>query len=178
MRILIDLDSTITNFGEVLLRYLNQRNGTNYAYHEINNWHWFDENFFDPWEPLRYAQFWDNVKPYPNAIKVIENLVDEGNEVYIVTASFFIPSLSKKINNTLSWFNFSAINESNIIIAKRKDIIEGDVLIDDGLHNCEAYPGMVLLYNQPWNQKKDWTFRAHNWNEVDEMLHMRYLKSK
>ena len=171
MRILIDLDSTITNFGEVLLAELNKENGTSYAYHEIDSWLWFYENFFDPWEPLRYAQFWDKVKPYPNAIKVIENLVNEGNKVHIVTASFFIPSLAKKINTTLSWFNPGIINDSNIIIAKHKDIIEGDVLIDDGLHNCQVYPGMVLLYDQPWNQSPDWTLRAHNWNEVWDILH-------
>ena len=172
MKILIDLDSTITNFGEVLLAELNKENGTNYAYHEIDSWLWFDENFFDPWGPIRYAGFWDKVKPYPEAIGVIKRLIDEGHEVFVVTASFFIPSLSKKINTSIDWFhNYQYINPNNIIITQRKDMINGDVLIDDGLHNCKAFPGKVVLYNQPWNQSPDWTLRAHNWNEVWDILH-------
>lgn len=177
MRILVDLDSTITNFAEVLLAELNKKNCTNYAYHEINCWSWFDENFFDPWEPIRYAKFWDKVQPYPNAIETIKKLWNEGNEVFIVTASFFIPSLSKKINTTLSWFKPYLVDESNVIIAKRKDIINGDILIDDGLHNCESFPNKVLLYDQPWNQSSSWTLRVHNWQEIDEILHKNFLNN-
>ena len=50
MTILIDLDSTITNFGKVLLRTLNRQYKTNHSYDEITSWNWFDKTFENPWE--------------------------------------------------------------------------------------------------------------------------------
>ena len=37
MRIGIDIDDTISNFGEVLLKWLNLENGTNYKKNETNS---------------------------------------------------------------------------------------------------------------------------------------------
>lgn len=59
MTILIDIDSTITNFAEVLLKYLNKEHHTNYAVNDITRWNWFTDVFNDPWRPLKGEKFWN-----------------------------------------------------------------------------------------------------------------------
>lgn len=172
MTILIDLDSTITNFGEVLLRNLNHQYKTNHSYDEITSWDWFDKTFENPWECTRYAKFWDEVEPYPNAIETIEEFADRrGHNIYIVTASHFTASLGYKIKRTLSWFNPIIINEDNIIVTSQKGQIKGNVLIDDGLHNLyEFFDGVGIVYNQPWNRDNRQFRRVHDWLEVKDTI--------
>ena len=171
MTILIDLDSTITNFGKVLLRTLNRQYKTNHSYDEITSWDWFDKTFENPWECTRYAKFWDEVEPYPNAIETIEEFVDRrGHNIYIVTASHFTASLGYKIKRTLSWFNPILINEDNIIITSQKGQIKGDILIDDGLHNLYEFDGIGIVYNQPWNRGNHQFRRVHDWLEVKDTI--------
>lgn len=172
MTILIDLDSTITNFGKVLLRTLNHQYRTNHAYDEITSWDWFDQTFENPWECTRYAKFWDKVEPYPNAIETIEEFVDRrGHNICIVTASHFTASLGYKIKRTLSWFNPIIINEDNIIITSQKNQIKGNALIDDGLHNLyEFFDGIGIVYDQPWNRDNRQFRRVHDWFEVKDTI--------
>ena len=170
MTILIDLDSTITNFGEVLLRTLNRQYKTNHSYDEITSWNWFDETFENPWECTRYAKFWDEVEPNVGAVTCISKLVTYKRIVYIVTASHFTPSLGYKIKRTLSWFNPIIINEDNIIVTSQKNQIKGDVLIDDGLHNLYKFDGIGIVYNQPWNRDNNQFIRIHDWGEAIKTL--------
>lgn len=171
MTILIDLDSTITNFGKVLLRTLNHQYKTNHSYDEITSWDWFDKTFENPWECTRYAKFWDEVEPNIGAVTCISDLVTSGHVVYIVTASHFSPALGYKIKRTLSWFSPIIINEDNIIITSQKSQIKGDVLIDDGLHNLyEFFDGIGIVYNQPWNRGNRQFRRVHDWFEVKDTI--------
>ena len=151
MKILIDIDDTISNFAEVLLRWLNEEYNTNYKKSEVVSWDWFRNHFQNPWNPTDYKKFWDEVKINPEAIYYIEKLVEKGHEVYIVTASFHSDTLGHKIRKTLSNFDKNLINKDNIIICYNKGMIKGDIRIDDGIHNLYE-DSINILYSQPWNQ--------------------------
>ena len=173
MKILIDIDDTISNFGEVLLNYLNRTYNTNYKKEDIINWEWFRNNFENPWQPTEWNFFWDDVKIDKDAIKCIENLVKDRHEVYLVSASFPNDSLGYKIRKTLNYFNNKLINESNIIICRNKEMIKGDIRIDDGYHNL--YNNSInILFDQPWNKNIKRIFpsfiRKKSWKEIEEYL--------
>ena len=135
MRILIDIDDTISNFGETLIKWLNKTHNTNYKKEDIINWEWFRDNFDNPWQPTEYKSFWKQIKIDKNAINFIEKLVEEGHEIYLVSASFPSDTLGYKIRKTLSNFNENLINKNNVIVCYNKGMIQGDVRIDDGFHN-------------------------------------------
>ena len=153
MTILIDIDSTITNFGEALLKWLNDDYGTNHTYNEITSYDWFEKTFTDPWLPTELYDFWDTVEVNPVAVYVIKKWIKEyKQEIYLVTASHYTDTLGYKIRKTLKAF-YGLINESQVIVARNKSMIQGDVLIDDCIDNLNAFNGITVCYPQPWNTK-------------------------
>ena len=170
MTILVDIDSTITNFGEMLLLANNQSHGTNYRYTDITSYDWFDQAFYTPWKPTEYQCFWNTVEVNPVAVSTIESWVTQGHQVYLVTASHFNPMLSYKIKHTLDPFNHDLINERNIVIAQNKSIINGDVMIDDCVDNLIDFNGVRICYAQPWNKDYGGSLRFSDWDKINEAI--------
>ena len=152
MKVLIDIDDTITNFCVVLLKKLNEIYHTNYTKKDITHWNWLRETFPNPWLPLEQKEFWDEIVVDENSINFIENLVKSGMEVYLVTAAFPSDALGYKLRKTLSFFNENLINYRNIIVCYDKHIIKGDIRIDDAIHNLTDRNSTNFLMSQPWNE--------------------------
>lgn len=170
MTILVDIDSTITNFGETLLYCLNDTYDTKYNYNDIASYNWFEKTFTKPWLPTEYEFFWDDVEVNPASVSTIESWVKQGHQVYLVTASHFNPMLSYKIKRTLEPFNLELINERNIVIAQDKSIIRGDLMIDDCVDNLYHFDGVCICYKQPWNNDYTGAFRFNKWNLIDNVI--------
>lgn len=170
MTILVDIDSTITNFGEMLLLANNQSYGTNYRYTDITSYDWFDQTFTSPWKPTEYRCFWNTVEVNPASVTALERWVRQGHKVLLVTASHFNNTLSYKINKTIESFNPDLINERNVVIAQDKSVIMGDIMIDDCVDNLINFSGVRICYAQPWNQDFKEVFRYNNWNKIDSVI--------
>lgn len=171
MTILVDIDSTITNFGEILLLANNQLHNTNYRYTDITSYDWFDRTFPNPWKPTEYQCFWNSVQVNPAAVTVIERWVKQGHKIYLVTASHFNNTLGYKIKKTLEPFNSELINERNVIIAQDKSVVQGTIMIDDYEKNLNDFNGIKVCYAQPWNKENgDYLLRTSDWNKIKEMI--------
>ena len=167
MKILVDIDSTITNFGDILLLANNQLHNTNYRYTDIVSYDWFDKTFPNPWNPTEYQCFWNTVEVNPAAVTAIERWVRQGHKVYLVTASHFNNMLGYKIKRTLESFNPELINERNIVVTQDKSIIRGTIMIDDYGENLNNFNGIRICYSQPWNKDYQGAFRYNDWNKID-----------
>ena len=170
LTILVDIDSTITNFGEVLLFVNNIKNKTKYSYTDITTYYWFDETFANPWAPTNSHHFWDGVQVHPQAVSTLEQWVKQRHKIYLVTASHFNNTLGYKIRKTLEPFNPEFINERNVIITQDKSAIMGDVMIDDCINNLINFGGVRICYAQPWNKNWGKDFRYNNWNDIDGVV--------
>ena len=170
MTILVDIDSTITNFGEILLFANNQLHSTNYRYTDITSYNWFDKTFPNPWEPTEYQCFWNTVEVNPAAVTTIEQWVRQEHQVYLVTASHFNDMLGYKICKTLEAFNPELINECNIIIAQDKSSIIGNIMIDDCIDNLEKFKKVRICFAQPWNEDYSGIFRLNEWSKINEVV--------
>lgn len=175
MRFLVDIDDTISNFGEVLINALNYTHHTSFTKEDMDNWEWLRSNFKNPWLPTEHKYFWDKVSIDKDAINCLEKLVQKGEEVYLVTASFPNDMLGYKIRKTLENFNQKYINEKNVIVCYNKSLIKGDIRIDDGIHNL--YNGdLNILLTRPWNKNFDeksshiLTIRKNNWKEINDLF--------
>lgn len=170
MRILVDIDSTITNFSEALLKNNNVIFDTDYTYDQITAYDWFNTTFADPWAITKRPEFWNVVKINPSAVTTLESWVEQGHKVYLVTASHFNDMLGYKIHKTLEPFNPELINERNIIIAQDKTAIMGDIMIDDCVDNLYDFNGVCICYKQPWNKDYTGAFRFNKWNLINDIV--------
>lgn len=177
MRILIDIDDTITNFCDVLLTDLNRIHNTNYTKEDITSWNWLSETFKEPWIPLEKEDFWNRIIVSQDAIDFIEELRKNKNEVYLITAAFPNDTLGIKIRSTISFFNPELINYHNIIVCYNKSVIEGDIRIDDGIHNLVNNNSINYLYNQPWNKNID-IKKYKNLIRINSFNQLKFLNKK
>lgn len=172
MRVLVDMDDTLENLCEALVKYNNIRYGTSVKAEEINDWDlrnaFPDLTNDEIFAALYEAEFWKTVEPLPGATDYLHKLIKDGHDVYIVTASSF-ETMSMKNKYVLKRY-FPYFDESNIIVAKNKQMIMGDVLIDDAPHNLVGGSYYGLLMSAPHNRKFDANrsgmLRVNSWEEA------------
>lgn len=157
MTILVDIDGVIFNTQETLLDWLNIRYDTNYIIHDITSYDWFDKTFESSWEATEYEVFWDYVKANQQSIDYILKWKHEGHIVKFVTASRYNESLPRKIYKLLDYFK-GEFNDKDVIICHDKEMIKGNILIDDCYDNIKKFAMNFgcygILYKQPWNFKQ------------------------
>lgn len=172
LRIMVDMDDTIENLGETWVNYLNERHSLSVKWPEITEWD-LKKAFptlseWQIYEPLFERGLWERVKPLPDAEKFLKRLVDDGHEVFIATSSH--PStLGMKYELVIKRF-FPFLSWTDVICTSRKQVLNADVLIDDGPHNLEGglYEGILVTapHNRNYNEKERGFHRADNWKEI------------
>ncbi len=176
LTILIDMDDTIENLCETWVEYLNELYGTNVSTNDIKEW---DMTKAFPmltseeiYTPLTTADLWKRVKPLPYAVGTIRQLIDDGHKVVIVTASS-PETIKLKLHNVLFKY-FPYLTYKDVIVTSQKQLIKGDVLIDDAPHNLKGFDGFALLFNAPHNRSykiKDKCFyRVNDWQEIYQKI--------
>ena len=176
MVILVDMDDTIEQLLDAWVRGVNRRYGRAVRYEDVRSWDvsaaypgltW--EQVYDiPMEP----GFWGTVEPIPGAAEALQRLMAKGHEVYIVTATV-CDSVPEKMNDLLFRY-FPFLSWDQVIITTKKQLIRGDVLIDDGVHNLENGPYHKILMSAPHNRSYDaeanGMIRVENWDQIEAVI--------
>lgn len=172
LTILIDMDDTIENLLECWVSELNKAYGTDVKYDEVFVW---DMTKVFPsltkpeiYAPLHNPDFWSKVQPLPGSVEYVKRLIDDGHNVYIVTTSHYT-DIKSKMENVLEK-HFPFISWKNVIITSNKQLVNGDILIDDGVHNLEGGKYIKILMDAPHNRsydaEKNGMLRVYNWEEI------------
>lgn len=177
LTILVDMDDTLEDLCTPWVQYLNEKYGTVVTTDDIKDWHIAKvfptltrEQVF---EPLATEKFWERVKPLPKAYEDICKLKYDGHRIFMVTASDPIISVPMKLEKVLfRYFPFFSCND--VIITTQKQMIRGDVLVDDAPHNLENGNYKRILMNAPHNrffyEKSIGAARACDWNTVYRLI--------
>ena len=176
MTILVDLDDTIEQLLDALISRANEKYHENILLDEVNDWELtlpgHDVSKEDILNCANEPDFWNMVQPIPGAAEALKHFMDEGHSVYIVTATR-IEHIEKKMNDFLFRY-FPFLSWDQVIITHRKQMIHGDVLIDDGVHNLEGGQYRKILFTAPYNRHFDaeahGMMRVHNWEEIVEII--------
>ena len=173
MIILVDMDDTIEQLLKSWIARANERFGTNVSPDEVTDW-----NISFPFpgiekEELTYEPgFWSSVEPMPGAAEALKHFLDEGHEVYIVTSTE-IEHVEEKMKGLLFRY-FPFLDWGRVILTRRKQLIRGDVLIDDGIHNLEGGAYKKILFTAPHNRHYDaeahGMTRVNNWEEAVRII--------
>lgn len=157
LTVLIDMDDTIECLLDAWIDALNKKYGRNVDPQEVNDW---DVLKFYPglsnnnlYSVFREEDFWDKVVPKGEAVEYVRKIMDDGHDVLIVTSSYY-DDIGRKMRKVLfKWFPY--IPWRNVIVASRKQMIRGDVLIDDGVHNLVGGAYAKILMEAPHNRAYD-----------------------
>ncbi len=106
--------------------------------------------------------------PIEGAPRFLKQLIDDGHSVYVVTSTHF-SVISQKLERVIFRY-FPFLSRKDIIVCSNKQLIRGDVLIDDGVHNLVGGEYDKLLMSAPYNEDFDaegnGMTRVGSWEEI------------
>lgn len=172
LTILVDMDDTIENLCETWVAFLNETHGTTVHTDDIRDW---DMTKAFPtieksqvYDPLFNENMWKRVTPLPGAVEYLKRLIDDGHKVVIVTASHQ-NTVAMKLNNVLFRY-FPYLATKDVIVTSQKQLVCGDVMIDDAPHNLEGgnYYGILVTasHNRAYDATANGFVRADTWEEI------------
>lgn len=165
MRIGIDVDDVLNNLVDKWVEKYNLLYRGNLQVEDITSWDicQFSSIGADFYRLLD-AELWSSLRPLEGSVEITKKLQDAGHELILVTATH-----KKDVECKVNWLeeHFPHLDLNNLIITRRKDLVDVDVLVDDGGHNIEAFPGDVLVMDRPWNRYLGEEYaRVYSWEEI------------
>lgn len=176
LKILIDMDDTIEHLLIAWVDYINKRYGTSVKHEDVTQW---DLRVAFPTltneqlhSLLEEDEFWKTVRPMEGAAETIQWMIDQGHEVYIVTASA-CRTIQPKMEYVLFKY-FPFLTWDNVIITTHKQMIQGDILIDDAPHNLLGGKYVKILmdapHNRAFNAEANGMCRIKNWDDAKSVI--------
>lgn len=176
LTVLVDMDDTIESLLIAWVERLNRTFGTEVSPDEVTEWD-IAKSFptltrEQVYSPLLCDDFWYSVMPINGASDALQQLIADGHRVLIVTTSAY-QTLRTKMDVVLFGY-FPFLSWSDVIITSHKQLVEGDVLIDDGVHNLEGGKYKKVLMDAPHNRSYDaeanGMVRVHDWEEAYSVI--------
>lgn len=174
MRLLIDFDGVCADTIKYWLGLYNKEYEDSLAHEHIMEWdvHKFVKEQCGNriYKYLDHSQFFSNVEMLPDADAVLFRLQEKGHQIIITTAIGTTSPTS--FYDKRQWIakNFPFLPPKNFIASELKDVIKGDLLLDDGPHNLEVFPGITCAFNWPWNQGAKCDYRVNSWLEFEDVV--------
>lgn len=177
MVVLVDLDDTIERLLDAWCCWLNRVYGTTVQPEDVTEW---DITKFFPsltkeevFAPLYTGFFWSTVKPKSDAMEYLWKIHENGDQIYIITSSNF-ETIKPKFDCIIGRY-FPWVPYSNVIVASNKQMVSGDVLVDDGIHNLIGGKYEKILMTAPHNKYIDLSTysdirRANSWSEAYDII--------
>lgn len=177
MTILVDMDDVLDDLLAAWVGWLNRTHGTTVYPDDVDDW---DIAKFFPYltrsqvfEPLYLDEFWSTVWPRYGAYTAMAAFKKAGDKVYVVTNSHY-KTLTAKMENVLFKY-FPLFTWDDVIVTSKKQLLRGDVLIDDNPQNLVGGDYVGILMDMPHNRSFDEVehnniLRAYNWDDVMSII--------
>ena len=176
MTILVDMDEVMESLAKSWAAAVNAKYGYDVDPETIDEWDF--AKFFpglsrnQVYRIMDEDDFWQTVEPLPGAAETLQKLMEDGHDVYVVTTTH-PRCLWNKVQYCLN-VNFPFINLKHLIVTGNKQMIRGDVLIDDNPDNLTGGEYVQLLMTAPHNRSFDaeahGMTRVNNWDEIYDMI--------
>lgn len=187
MKIAVDIDGVLTELEEYVDREAASFFGksiVNSAGQELDERYGVSSEDCDKFWDAVFYDYIDNCKAKKDVDKAVSRLMEDGNELFIMTARKFYPqygftSPDDMREHTFEWLRKHGIKYDHYVEApapKVKEVLENgiDVMIDDEIQNIEALSKVtkVIIMDADYNRclNLDNTYRAHSWEEVYEII--------
>lgn len=154
MTVLVDLDDVLIDSTRGWVEFANARLGTRVRYEDLRSFdvsaafegYTHDEIYAMQLEP----DMWRLARPIPGAVEALTALRAAGHRALVVTNSGYA-CLQVKMEEVLFRY-FPFFTWRDVILTAEKQLIRGDVLIDDAPHNLNGGSYEKLLFTAPHNR--------------------------
>ena len=170
MRILLDQDQVLANWVGRVLEWYNEDHGTKHSVDDVHDWGLSilgESGKYFVRSVIRYPDFYQDLEPIPGAIEGVKALIDKGHDVVIVSA--VPPSAGHCYHGKLVWLrkHMPFFDLNNFVAAQKKQLVSGDILVDDNTKNLEAFApyGTAIAFDYHWNDDFQGLF-VSNWTEL------------
>lgn len=173
----VDLDDVLWDLLDAWLQRYNSIVDANVKPDDITSWN--IEQYILPntkeilFYILEQKDFWDTVRPMNGAVEALYRLVNDGYNIYIVTASDY-RTIPAKLKCFFRLFPF--IRQDQVVVTKEKQLLDLDVMIDDNPENLCHASYDKLLFDRPSNQwvDKEDLKRVYTWAEIYQFIKDNY----
>lgn len=170
--LLVDMDDTIENLIPAWVEWLNNKHGTNVKPDDVTDWNmqkFYPELSVDEvYAPLYVDEFWTTIEPKQDAIFYLSKINDMGFNLYICTNSNY-KTIRCKLEHIIDQY-FPFISWNQIINIAHKQLINADILVDDGIHNLVggSYRKILMTayHNRDYDAHSNGMVRVHNWKDA------------
>jgi 5'(3')-deoxyribonucleotidase len=172
-KILVDLDETICKFLDPLCLEYNRLCNANLKSSQIDSWELNKFMGDKGVEIFSKKGFFDNLSPFPNAIKIME-LLNKEYEIIIASRPQNIDTSVDKyiwIEKYMPFLNFNQIT-----LTSHKELLKADIMIDDCGYYLEEFKkncdGSTICIDRPYNAeyKVDHRIYQNNWFAIYDLI--------
>lgn len=155
IRIILDMDEVLCQTNKVMLEIYNDEFGDSLKMVDIKS---FDvKNWVKPecgesvYEIYEREGFYKTLEPVSGAIEGTRFLLEMGHDVVIASASPInsLTAIEEKKQWVRDFMPYFPLE--NFVPIKRKELLRGDMILDDGPHNLAAFEGLSIRMERPWN---------------------------
>lgn len=165
IKIGLDVDDVLAVCMAEAMIWWNRETGASLTPYDITGWACDDAGWTKYFVQPAFVM---NQPVNEGAQRFVQEIVHRGCEVFVTTA---VPLNVAEMRAQWIMKHFPEIKPENIIIGKRKDIYDVDVMIDDAAHNIlnsrAKYP---ILMRKPWNQNVTGLMAANNFDDCLNLI--------
>lgn len=165
LKVYLDGDDVLLNTNQFSIDKLNKEFNTSYTLTDVTSWGKTGSTLDLRIKYFSDPEFMRNIPVLEGAREFVEEL-QKRCEVFVCTS--VEPQCISARAEALKE-NFPTIPPSNYVFTSRKELIDGDVLLDDGAHNIvSAQVKYPVLFRKPWNHHLTGTLSV---NSYDDFIH-------
>ena len=172
LTILVDADGVLENFSDAWVAHLNKKYGTDVSPNDVLEWDMTKVfSMLTPEQVLSTeldAELYENLQPIPGGPETIRRLLSDGHEIFVVTNTHYKIAIEKLEGTLFKYYPF--LPWKQYVFTHKKQMVKGDVLVDDGVHNLVGGDYEKILFSAPYNRDVDakahGIARVENWDEA------------
>lgn len=170
----LDQDDVLAQHNEEVIERYNKKYGTNFCSEDIISWDMTSIMGKQVEKIMFVPEMFKDLKIVDNCYDYLKILYESDLfEIFIVTAAH-PASCGYKYNWVKEKLPF--FNKKNMIFTNRKDLVNGDLLLDDGPHNIIAFKKDVVIMDKPYNRNIEGFDRITNWNQFPDLVLDKFYK--
>lgn len=159
LTLLIDMDGVVADFRKAIL------DNSSITSNEFDNPTIETENKVDEY-CISNPTIFETLEPIEGAIEAVTKLFDKYDVYFCSTPMYLVPESYKSKRLWLEKY-FGPLAARRLILTHRKDLIKGDILIDDRkVNGAENFDGLFIHFGT--------IARAINWNATELLLALKF----